>query len=215
MNETQSSRITILSAISHSLGERKQSPNAGWQSLPRNYRRVGVLTHDQRLQLLEERLTEYGAGVHHCVQAEIALSVARILHLRGKQILAIPVGLSAAYIPLGFDFVEGDLISFAALEKLEGAISNASLAIAETGTILLQTLPGQGPRKLSLIPDYILAIVRTCDVVESVPEAFDRILNTATLPTTFISGPSATADIEMTRIQGVHGPRSLDVLLTE
>ena len=90
-----------------------------------------------------------------------------------------------------------------------------SFAIAETGTILLQSLPGQGPRKLSLVPDFLLAIVCTRDLVETVPEAFDRIRDTATLPTTFISGPSATADIEMTRIQGVHGPRSLNVLIAD
>lgn len=215
MNETRSSRIAILSSIRHSLGQRNQNPNAGWRSLPRNYRRAGLLTLNQRVQLLQERLIEYGAGVHHCGEVEIAPCVTKILRQHGKRRLAIPIGLSAAFLPSGFDFVEGDLLPMSVLDELEGTISAASLAIAETGTILLQTLPGQGPRKLSLIPDFLLVIVRTRDVVETVPEAFDRIRNTTTLPTTFISGPSATADIEMTRIQGVHGPRSLEVLLTD
>jgi L-lactate dehydrogenase complex protein LldG len=215
MNEPRSSRIAILSAIRHSLGERKQNPIAGWRSLPRNYRRAGLLTPDQRVQLLQERLIEYGAGVHHCGEDEIAPYIAKILRQHGKRHLATPVGLPATYLPPGFDFVEGDLLPISVLNELEGTVSAASLAIAETGTIVLQTLPGQGPRKLSLIPDFLLVIVRTRDVVQTVPEAFDRIRNTTTLPTTFISGPSATADIEMTRIQGVHGPRFLDVLFAD
>jgi L-lactate dehydrogenase complex protein LldG len=215
MNESQTSRTAILTAIRHSLGERSQNPNAGWLSLPRNYKRTGLLTLNQRLQLLDDRLVEYGAGVHHCNEDEIAPCIMKILRQHRKQRLAIPAGLQAACLPSGFDFVEGDLLPISVLDNLEGTISAASLAIAETGTILLQTLPGQGPRKLSLIPDFLLVIVRTHDVVETVPEAFDRMRNTSTLPTTFISGPSATADIEMTRIQGVHGPRFLEVLLTD
>jgi len=87
------------------------------------------------------------------------------------------------------------------------------VAIALTGTIVLQNVPGQGPRKLSLIPDYHLCVVYENQIVETVSEAFHRLAATSTLPTTFISGPSATADIEMTRIKGVHGPRFLDVII--
>jgi L-lactate dehydrogenase complex protein LldG len=89
----------------------------------------------------------------------------------------------------------------------------ATLAIAETGTVVLQNVAGQGRRAVTLVPDYHLCVVRMEDVVETVPEAMERLQETAGLATTFVSGPSATADIEMTRIKGVHGPRFLDVIL--
>lgn len=78
---------------------------------------------------------------------------------------------------------------------------------------MLQHLPGQGRRAITLVPDFHLCVVRTEDVVETVPEAFARLTATSIMPTTFVSGPSATADIEMTRIKGAHGPRFLHVLL--
>ncbi len=108
---------------------------------------------------------------------------------------------------------EADALSNVELDKFDGLISGCTVAIALTGTIVLQNVPGQGPRKLSLIPDYHLCVVFAEQIVETVPEAFDKLAATATLPTTLISGPSATADIEMTRIKGVHGPRFLEVLI--
>ena len=114
---------------------------------------------------------------------------------------------------LDFEVTEADLLSNVELDRFDGLISGCTVAIALTGTIVLQNAPAQGPRKLSLIPDYHLCVVFADQIVETVPEAFDRLAATATLPTTFISGPSATADIEMTRIKGVHGPRFLEVLI--
>jgi len=213
MSTNKSTRSTILDDIRNSLGAATTEPDAGWQALPRNYKRAGALTAAERLHLLEDRLVDYDAAVYHCNESEIAANVAKILTARRKTRLAIPAGLPAAWLPEGFEFIEADVLAAGALDKLDGTVSAATLAIAETGTILLQTRPGQGPRKLSLVPDSLLTIVFVSDVVETVPEAFDRIRNTAALPTTFISGPSATADIEMTRIKGVHGPRTLDVLL--
>jgi L-lactate dehydrogenase complex protein LldG len=96
---------------------------------------------------------------------------------------------------------------------VDGVMTGATLAIAETGTVVLQNAAGQGRRVVTLVPDYHLCVVRVKDVVETVPEAFGRLEATAELATTFVSGPSATADIEMTRIKGVHGPRFLDVIL--
>jgi L-lactate dehydrogenase complex protein LldG len=92
-------------------------------------------------------------------------------------------------------------------------LTGCTVAIAETGTIVLQNAPAQGPRILSLVPDYHLCVVFAEQVVATVPEAFEWLRGSSHLPTTFVSGPSATADIEMTRIKGVHGPRFLDVLI--
>jgi L-lactate dehydrogenase complex protein LldG len=123
--------------------------------------------------------------------------------------LGFPLHWISADAPLTYD--EG--FTSRQLDGFDGVVTTASLAIAETGTVVLQTVAGQGRRAVTLIPDFHLCIVRTEDIVENVPEAFARLAATSALPTTFVSGPSATADIEMTRIKGVHGPRFLHVLL--
>jgi L-lactate dehydrogenase complex protein LldG len=101
------------------------------------------------------------------------------------------------------------------LDRVDGVLTSCTAAIAETGTVVMQNAAGQGPRFLSLIPDYHLCVVRVEQIVETVPEAFAFLEPSSSRPTTFFSGPSATADIEMTRIKGVHGPRFLDILVIE
>jgi len=184
--------------------------------------------------MLEDRLRDYDATVVRAQPGQIAAEIARILAERGKRKLVVPAGLTealgeslpASYVPpiaimpamdgapeRSFDFTVDHGLTSAELDAFEGVLTASTLAIAETGTIVLQNVPGQGRRAPTLIPDYHLCIVRAADVVETVPEAMARLAATASLATTFISGPSATADIEMTRIKGVHGPRFLDVVL--
>ena len=119
----------------------------------------------------------------------------------------------AEWLPEGVEFAVDQGFAASVLDEFEGVLTGATVAIAETGTVVLQNVAGQGRRAVTLIPDYHLCLVRREDVVETVAEAIGRIRNTAGLATTFISGPSATADIEMTRIKGVHGPRFMDVIL--
>jgi len=136
---------------------------------------------------------------------------------RGKRKLVVPEGLPEALgeaLPDGFEFGVDHGLTNADLDGFDGVVTASTVAIAETGTIVLQRVPGQGRRAPTLVPDYHLCVVRTADVVETVPEAMARLEPTASLATTFVSGPSATADIEMTRIKGVHGPRFLDVILS-
>jgi L-lactate dehydrogenase complex protein LldG len=125
------------------------------------------------------------------------------------------VGLRLEWLPGGVEFVVDEGLSAAELDGFDGVMTGATLAIAETGTVVLQNVAGQGRRAVTLVPDYHLCLVRVDDVVETVPEAMERLQATAELATTFVSGPSATADIEMTRIKGVHGPRFLDVILIQ
>jgi L-lactate dehydrogenase complex protein LldG len=130
--------------------------------------------------------------------------------------IVVPAGLPEALgesLPGGIEFTLDRGLTPNELDRFEGVVTASTVAIAETGTIVLQNVPGQGRRAPTLIPDYHLCVVRAADVVETVPEAMSRLAPTATLATTFISGPSATADIEMTRVKGVHGPRFLDVIL--
>ncbi|SFS09971.1 L-lactate dehydrogenase complex protein LldG [Granulicella pectinivorans] len=187
--------------------------DAAWEALPRAYTRGTTRGTEEVLELLEDRLRDYDATVVRALAAEVSSVVGGLLAARGKTRLLAAPGMDRVQLPEGFEFVEDDGFSAPAIDRFEGVVTESTLAIAETGTIVLQTVAGQGRRVLSLVPDYHLCVVKASDVVATVPEAMDRIAARKSFATTFISGPSATADIEMTRIKGVHGPRFLDVIV--
>jgi L-lactate dehydrogenase complex protein LldG len=186
-----------------------------WERIARSYRRAGTLEREAVLTLLEDRLRDYDARVVRVAGEGVGQSVAEMLTERGVRRMVVPVGLPVGWMPVaaGMEFVVDEGLSAAELDGVDGVMTGATLAIAETGTFVLQSVAGQGRRAATLVPDYHLCVVRGEDVVETVPEAMERLQGTAGLATTFVSGPSATADIEMTRIKGVHGPRFLDVIL--
>lgn len=187
-----------------------------WASIDRNYCRSGELDRSAVLEELEDRLRDYDAHVERVTPGELRGRIAELLTARGLRMLVIPQGLEEALgaeLPDGFDFVEDQVFAAPELDRFEGVITGCTVAISQTGTLILQDVPGQGRRAPTLVPDYHLCVVQARDVVETVPEAMERLQPTAVLATTFVSGPSATADIEMTRIKGVHGPRFLDVVL--
>lgn len=188
-----------------------------YQAIARTYAQRSAMGRHELLELFADRLIEYDAGVYRVAADAVTATIAEVLaqRQRGKRGLAVPAGVPVEWLPEGFVFSEADRYSAEQLDKVEGILSGCTVAIAETGSIVLQNAPAQGPRKLSLVPDYHLCVVFASQVVATVPEAFARLEATAALPTTFISGPSATADIEMTRIKGVHGPRFFDVVLVE
>ncbi|MBB5316449.1 LutC/YkgG family protein [Tunturibacter empetritectus] len=194
---------------------------AGWDGIAREYRRKGTREREGLLALLEDRLRDYDARVVRAAGEGVGQSVAKRLVERGVRRMVVPVGLPVEWMPVGWlpasagevEFVVDEGLSSEELDDVDGVMTGATLAIAETGTFVLQNVAGQGRRAATLVPDYHLCVVRAEDVVETVPEAMGRLQETAGLATTFVSGPSATADIEMTRIKGVHGPRSLDVIL--
>jgi L-lactate dehydrogenase complex protein LldG len=192
--------------------------NAEWGEIPRDYVRAATLGREEIVELLEDRLRDYDATVVRTKAGEVAAQIAKLLTQRGKRRLVVPAGLAEAVgeeLPVGFEFVLDTGLSAAELDTMDGVVTASTLAVAETGTIMLQKVAGQGRRAPTLVPDYHLCVVRTADIVETVPEAMARLQPTASLATTMISGPSATADIEMTRIKGVHGPRFLDVILVD
>jgi L-lactate dehydrogenase complex protein LldG len=165
------------------------------------------------LELLEDRLRDYDAHVVRVGRDRVSAIVAKMLSERGKTRMVVPPGIANDWLPAGVEFVVDEGLSAVELDRFDGVMTGSTMAIAQTGTVILQSVPGQGRRAVTLVPDYQLCVVREDDVVETVPEAMDLLQGTAELPTTFFSGPSATADIEMTRIKGVHGPRYLDVVL--
>ena len=184
-----------------------------WEVLPRNYDRTAQGTLDTRLDLLESRLRDYDADVTRVAERDVAEAISTILAERGKKPTLVPQGFPESWKPSSGLLTVDTGLSSRELDEFDGVVTGASVAIAETGSFVLQSVPGQGRRAATLVPDFHLCVVRARDVVVTVPEAFARLAETATLPTTFVSGPSATADIEMTRIKGVHGPRFLHVLL--
>jgi L-lactate dehydrogenase complex protein LldG len=163
--------------------------------------------------LFEARLRDYDARVFHVRQDEIAARAAEILKAAGRRRMAVPVGLPATWRTDDAEWIADYELSVDALNAVEGVMTAATLGVAVSGSIVLQHGPTEGRRVLTLLPDYHLCVLDAAQVVETLPEAFARI--DPTRPVTFFSGPSATADIEMTRIKGVHGPRFLDVLLLD
>jgi L-lactate dehydrogenase complex protein LldG len=213
--EATNHRAAILSGIRRSLGA-SATPSAiaaEYAAIARTYTKASGSDAHAIVELFADRLREYDAGVYHASEELVPGTVAEILALRGKRSLVIPASLPEKWLPKGVAFEEADLLDAYQLDRTEGVLSGCTVAIAETGSIVLQNAPAQGPRILSLVPDYHLCVVFVAQIVATVPEAFVRLEATSSLPTTFISGPSATADIEMTRIKGVHGPRFLDVLI--
>ncbi len=211
-NTTSRSEILRRIRAANATTSTTQTVKPAWQALPRNYKRKGLLAPDAKLHLLEDRLRDYDATVTRTTPDALSQTIANTLTSRRKQHIVVPPNTPVTTLPEGFTFTVDEALTPIQLDAFDGVLTTATLAIAETGTVVLQS-PNQGRRALSLVPDYHLCIVNSEDVVETVPEAFARLQPTAALATTFISGPSATADIEMTRIKGVHGPRVLDVIL--
>jgi len=205
-------RDEILARIRDAMGGSTPGREAEYAALPRNYVRHGLLDTDAKLDLFVDRLHDYGATVFHSRDGEIAAAVSSALKARAKGSLLIPRDLPRAWLPDGFHFFrEG--VSYQEVDASEGVLTDCALAIAETGSIVLRHSAGEARRALSLIPDYHLCVVFASQVVETVPEGVQQMEAFANIPITTIAGPSATADIEMIRVKGVHGPRTLDVIL--
>ena len=175
------------------------------------YRVAGDLDEAARLDRLAQRLADYHALVRRAAPGQLAKVISKALAERGARRLVVPPGLDLPGPVPGVDLVTDDGLPTADLDHFDGVITRAAVAIAETGTIVLDGSPGQGRRALSLIPDYHLCLIGADQVVGLVPEALPRL--DPARPLTWISGPSATSDIELERIEGVHGPRTLDVIL--
>jgi L-lactate dehydrogenase complex protein LldG len=185
---------------------------SAYAALPREYVHAGQLSRDASIALLIERLREYDAEVVECAPAEVPAVIAAQLAASGKHTFVAPAGLPAAWLAKGFDWKLDSGLTSAEIEKAEGVLTASFCAIADSGTIVLHHSATEGRRILTLLPDWHLCILYASQVVETLPEYFARCDQPPGLAT-YISGPSATADIEMTRIKGVHGPRFLHVIV--
>jgi L-lactate dehydrogenase complex protein LldG len=208
-------RTELLRRIRVAIGEGATDREKDYGTIPRAYRQRGHLDPQARLALFVARLEDYGVAVYRSGHDAVKQTVAHALDSRGKRRLIVPSALPKECLPGSSEFVRDLGLSYAELEASEGVVTLCTVGIALTGTIVLCHSATEGRRALTLVPDYHLCIVGSDQVVETVPEALRRLDASHPALVTTISGPSATADIEMTRVQGVHGPRTLEVVLVE
>ena len=203
-------KTEILSRIRGALGQRRDM-----SEVARGYLQTSDLPQTELLEAFAERVTEYRASVYRTTEAELAEKVLEVCQLCNAKTLVIPADLPDAWLPQNVTFIRDNGLSNAELSAADGVLSGCALGVSQTGTLVLDGGATQGRRALTLLPDLHLCVVFTRQVVGTIPEAVTALQNVATRPLTFISGPSATSDIELNRVEGVHGPRTLEVLLVE
>ena len=208
-----SAREEIMNRIKSALRDAPEIP-----VVPREYRRSSTMTAEQRLEQLVDRLVDYKANVFLTPAAGAPAKLAELL--AGTASIVVPHGLPQAWLEelkndAGTPAVHVDSpdapLTVAELDAVDAVVTAAAVAVSETGTIMLDGSDDQGRRIISLVPDRHICLLRAADIVEVLPEAIARL--EATRPQTWISGPSATSDIELERVEGVHGPRTLDVMI--
>lgn len=176
---------------------------------PRDYLTTSTHSPQQLAELFVDRVVDYGATVSRTTPAALAATLADAV--AGWRKVVVADGSPEDWVPEAVR--DHGQLSAAELDAVDGVVTGAAIAIAETGTIILDGSAESGRRALSLVPDRHVCVVRAEQVVGTVPEALARL--DPTRPLTFVSGPSATSDIELERVQGVHGPRTLVVVLVE
>lgn len=185
--------------------------------VPRAYRHSETASHEEVVERFVERVAEYKVTVRRVEEAALPEAIASACSARNVRRLVVPTDLPEQWLPAGVEPLRDDnTLTYEQLDKSDGVLTGCALGIAQTGTIVLDDGTHQGRRVISLLPDYHLCVVYEDQIVGLVPEAIARLRNAVLYhrrPITFISGPSATSDIELNRVEGVHGPRTLDVLV--
>lgn len=206
-----SSRERILGRVRRALSEvsGEDAP------IERTYlREHGNRSVEETVELLAENLADYRAIVHRCTAADLPATLAGMLAARGAKTVLVPPGLEPSWLADADAEQVPDQAGSTPdeLDRIDSVVTACAVAIAETGTIVLDGSPDQGRRRITLVPDHHICVVRVPDqVVSSVPQGLERL--DLVRPLTWISGPSATSDIELDRVEGVHGPRTLEVVL--
>ncbi|MFD6325088.1 lactate utilization protein C [Streptomyces sp. NPDC058442] len=211
-----SSRERILGRVRRALADVPKDDTPYERAVAREYlREHGRRTVAETMDLLAENLADYRAIVHRTDAAGLAGTVAGLLSARGASSVLVPPGLDEAWLArTGVTRIADRAESTPhELDRVDSVVTACAVAVAETGTIVLDGSPDQGRRRITLVPDHHICVVRAAQVVPSVPYALERL--DPARPLTWISGPSATSDIELDRVEGVHGPRTLEVVLVD
>ena len=211
-----SARDEVLARIAAAHGA-APPPSLPYEAISRDYQTSSDSSTETLTELLIDRLVDYRALVRRCSADDLAAVIAETLAERSAQTVVAPAGSDPSWTASSSAEVltdgssADDQLSVSELDAADGVITGCAAAIAETGTLILDGSPGQGRRVLTLIPDYHLCVLFPDQIVADVPQALARL--EATRPLTMVSGPSATSDIELNRVEGVHGPRTLEVII--
>jgi L-lactate dehydrogenase complex protein LldG len=206
-------RSEILERVRRALAT---APARESPELPRGYERER--RDGRKLEQLDERLTDYRARVVRTGRSAIGHAVRSVCGELGLSRLVVASGVPADWRPEAIDLIDEAAVGDRELDSLDGVLTGCAVAIAETGTIVLDGGPRSGRRAITLVPDHHICVVEADQVVALVPEAFARLgraVRERRAPVTMISGPSATSDIELSRVEGVHGPRTLVAVLAQ
>jgi L-lactate dehydrogenase complex protein LldG len=208
---SQNAREVVLARVRAALA----GADAAGETL-RTYRQLGTAEVEERAALFCARVADYRAEVRRVEAEALPAAIAAVFAARAARRVCVPAGVPAAWRPAGLELVEDHRLSARELDACDGVLTGSTLAIAETGTVVLSAAASEGRRLLTLVPDLHVCVVDASAIVETVPEALRLLaplVRSERRPLTLISGPSATSDIELSRIEGVHGPRSLVVLV--
>ena len=201
-------KAEVLGRIRSALGVQRHAPE-----VPRAYLHTSGLSQNELVEQFVERATDYRAVVYRTSEASLAETVSKVCRLRGAETLVAPADVPDGWLPSEIVVTRDTGLSYRELERFGGVLTGCALAVAQTGTVVLDGGAKQGRRTLSLLPDLHLCVIFERQIVGTVPEAVAALEDRSTHPLTFISGPSATSDIELSRVEGVHGPRTLDLIL--
>lgn len=217
MSSTPNAREAILGRIREVLQDAPGAAQPDAVSITRSYRQRGEAEHEEMVALFIERVADYKVSLRRVEEQELPAAIAAACAARGVRRLVVPADLPANWLPADLELLRDEpALSNEQLDTSDGVLSGSALGIAQTGTIVLDGGARQGRRVLTLLPDYHLCVIFEDQIVDLVPEAITRLTEAVRQyqrPITFVSGPSATSDIELNRVEGVHGPRTLDVLV--
>ena len=215
-------RHDVLAAVRRALGRTGTARHDDDDApVPRTYRgATGTAGAPEDLDLLVDRILDYRASVRRCTAADLPVVLGE--ELSGVATVVVPPGLDLAWLPALREAGVAVLVdepdaplAQSGLDATGAALTACRVAVAETGTLVLDGTPDQGRRVLTLLPDRHVCVVRAEQVVPGVPDAVALLSEHPERPLTWISGPSATSDIELVRVEGVHGPRDLRVVIVE
>ncbi|WP_435019697.1 LutC/YkgG family protein [Tundrisphaera sp. TA3] len=209
-------KAEILGRIGKALRDVPREERPDDVAVARAYLTADPATPDDRIHRFAERVAEYRATVHRVAPEDLPEAIRAACERRNARNLVIPADIPPEWLPPEVNGLRDEPLTNDQLNASDGVLTGCALGIAQTGTIVLDGGPLQGRRALTLLPDYHLCVVRADQVVGLVPEAVAKLHNSARTPgrpITWISGPSATSDIELNRVEGVHGPRTLEVLI--